>query len=397
VTDLRTAAPSAGRDGRRSAATAVLWLLALAAAGHLVLRSYLEDRYIGDFRVLQDGAMRFWDGVSVYADPWFLLTPSGLLAMLPFGLLGPHAGFVVWNTLSIGAVAAGCVWSLRFVGARLTGPVAAVTLLGVPLSESLTSTLILGNLNNSLLMALGAGFLLADLRGRTVLAGVLLGAALALKPVFVLLLLIPLLRRRWTTLSWAVALPLVLNVVGLALVPAPSDFVTRTVPGLLHGRKEWNNSLWSMGVDYGLPDWAIVALRLLVLLLTGLAVWRFRRVEDAVVRSAATYGVLLLATFLASSLSQAYYSLLLVPLLLSVVRAGSPLRTPVAWVAVYAFAAQDSWSIPRSPGWTETVGDVRWTSGWALLLAVLVTTALRVRPTDDPQVPERQPALVPAG
>lgn len=385
-----SAPPSSRADAGHTGATAVLWLLAVAAAGHLVLRSYLEQRHIIDFRVLQDGATRFWDGASVYADPWFLLTPSGLLAMLPFGLLDQGIGFAVWNTVSIGAAAIGVGCALRFVGAAPTGPVAAVTVLGLCVSESMTSTLVLGNLNNSLLLALGAGFLLADLRGRSVLAGVLLGAALALKPVFVLLLLIPVLRRRWSTLGWAVSLPLVLNVIGLLLVPAPSDFLTGTVPGLLHGRKEWNNSLWSMGVDYGLPDWAIVALRLLVVGLTAAALWRLRHVEDAVLRNATSYGVLLLATFLASSLSQAYYSLLLVPLLVTVVRAGSALRTPLAWVAVFLFAARDSWSIPRSPGWTETFGDVRWTSGWVILFAVLVVWALRVRPR--PRADAREPS-----
>ena len=365
-----------GRPAPRSAAIAVLWLLALGACAHLVVRSYAADRYVIDFHVLQDGATRFWDGGSVYSDPWFLLTPSGLLAMLPFGLLGPGAGFAVWNTLSICAVAAGIVCALRFVGAPLTGPAAAATTLVVCLSESLTSTLLLGNLNNSLLLALGAGFLLADLRGRTVLAGVLLGASLALKPVLVLLLLIPLLRRRWPTLCWAVSVPLLLNVVGLALLPSASDFFTVTVPQLLQGRRTWNNSLWSMGMHFGLPEWSIVASRVLVLVLMGIAVWRLRLVEDAVLRSATTYGVLSLGTFMASSLSQAYYSVLLVPLLVTVVRAGSAVRTPAAWVAVYLFAAPDSWAPDRHPGWTQDFGDLRWTAGWAILFAVLVAWTL---------------------
>ena len=143
VTDLRPARPPRRRDrvGWRSVATAVLWLLAVAACAHLVLRSYTDDRYAIDFHVLQDGATRFWDGGSVYSDPWFLLTPSGLLAMLPFGLVGPGVGFAVWNTVSICAVAVGIVCSLRFVGAPLAGPVAAATTLVVCLSESFTSTL----------------------------------------------------------------------------------------------------------------------------------------------------------------------------------------------------------------------------------------------------------------
>lgn len=367
--------------GRRRALTATLWVLALAACGQLIVRSYVEDRFLVDFRALQDGAFRFWDGVSVYQDPYFLLTPSGLLAVVPFGLVGAEAGFVVWNTVSIVAAAFGIACSLRLFDIRLSGPVAATTVLLVSLSESLTSTLLLGNVNNSLLLALGAGFLLAESRGWTIVGGILLGLSLALKPVLVLLLLLPLLRRGWSTLCWAISIPLVLNVIGLALVPVRSDFFDVTVPNLLHAREGYNNSLWAVGTYLDVPDWAILAARVSVLVLAGLAVWRLRLVQDTAVRLATSYGVLVLATFLATSLSQAYYSLFLVPLFLTVVRAGSATRTPVAWVALYLFGAQDSWSIPRSPGWTEHFGVVRWPLGWTILFGVVVLWSLRRSPS----------------
>jgi arabinofuranan 3-O-arabinosyltransferase len=257
------------------------------------------------------------------------------------------------------------------------------------------STLLLGNLNNSLLLALGAGFLLADVRGRTVLAGVLLGGSLVIKPVLVLLLLIPLLRRWWSTLGWAVSIPLALNVLGLALVPAPSHFFTVTVPHLLHGRVEWNNSLWAMGERFDLPGWSVVGCRLLVLALTVAAVWRLRHVEDAVLRNGTSYGVLVLGTCLTSSLSQAYYSLFLLPVLLTVVRAGSAVRTPAAWLAVYLFAAQDSWTLPRHPGWMEQFGHWRWTAGWVLLFAVLVTWALVGARRTGRDVEQAPPGTIP--
>jgi arabinofuranan 3-O-arabinosyltransferase len=366
------------RDARvRRALTAVLWVLALGVCAQLVARSYLQDRYLIDFRTLHDGATRFWDGVSVYDDPWFLLTPSGLLAMLPFGLLGFDAAFVIWNTLSIVALVTGVVCSLRLVGVPLTGPVAALTTLLLCVSESVTETLRLGNLNNSLLLALGAGFLLAELRGRFVLAGALIGISLALKPVLVLLLLLPLLRRGWRTLGWAVSIPVALNVLGLALVPVPSDFFDVTVPNLLHARESYNHSLWALGAYLDAPDWSVLAARVLVLVLAGAAVWRLRLLEDAVLRLTTSYGVLVLATFLASSLSQAYYSVVLVPLLLTVVRPGSALRSPVAWVAVYLFATSDSWRIPVPPGWELHYGFGRFPVGWLILFAVLVVWALR--------------------
>lgn len=369
--------PPDGRVRWRRALTAVLWVLALGASAELVARSYLQDRYLIDFRALHDGATRFWDGTSVYGDPWFLLTPSGLLALLPFGLVGQGAAFVLWNTLSIVAVMTGVACALRLVGVPLTGPVAAVTTLLLCVSESVTETLRLGNLNNSLLLALGAGFLLAERRGRVVLAGVLLGLSLALKPVLVLLLLLPLLRRGWRTLGWAISLPVALNVLGLALVPVPSDFFDVTVPNLLQARELWNHSLWAFGAYLGAPGWSVLGARVLVLVLAGVAVWRLRLLDDAVLRLTTSYGVLVLATFLASSLSQAYYSLILVPVLLTVVRAGSALRSPVAWVAVYLFATLDSWRIPVPAGWDMHYGFGRFPVGWLVLFAVLVVWALR--------------------
>ncbi|WP_091941491.1 glycosyltransferase 87 family protein [Trujillonella endophytica] len=387
--DVRPAAasPTGRRTAPHSALTAVLWPLALMAAAHLALQAYSGERYDVDFRALHDGATRFWDGASVYADPWFLLTPSGLLAMLPFGLVGHDVAFAVWTTVSIAAAATGIACALRFVGAPLTGAVAAATTLGVCVSEALTSTLLLGNLNNSLLLALGAGFLLADLRGRWVLAGVLLGVSLALKPVLVLLLLVPLLRRRWQTLGWAISIPVVLNVVGLALVPARSDFFSVTVPNLLTSRVGWNNSLWATGTYFGVPAWAIAAARLLVLVLAVVAVWRLRVVEDAVLRSSASYGLLVLAMFLSGSLSQAYYSLFLVPLLVTVVRAGSAMRSPAAWFAVCLFTGPNHWTFPGSPGLTDTVDVARWPVGWSILFGVLVVWAWRQARPGVPDVP----------
>jgi arabinofuranan 3-O-arabinosyltransferase len=89
-------------------------------------------------------------------------------------------------------------------------------------------------------------------------------------------------------------------------------------------------------------------------------------------------------TFLASSLSQAYYSLFLLPLLVTVVRAGSVMRSPVAWVAVCLFAGQVSWTFPGYPGLTHGFGVAQFTLAWALLFVVLVTWVLRSAPSSRP-------------
>jgi arabinofuranan 3-O-arabinosyltransferase len=363
------------RFGQVGSLAAVLWALALASFANLVLRSYAAPRPIGDFTILHDGAGRLVDGASVYLDPFFLLTPSALFLVGPFGLLDPHPAFLLWNTLSVLAALVGVVCATRFVGAPVTGPVGAALLLGLSMSESLTSTLLLGNLNNSLLLALGGAYLWAERADRRVLAGVLLGLALAVKPVFVLVLLLPLLRRSWRTLAWAVAIPAVLNLVGLWLVPHRGDFLAVAVPHLLEARQAANSSIWAVGTYLGLPGWAVVLLRVLVGVVALAAVWRLRSHPDPVLRLGVSYGLLLLATFLSSSLSEGYYSMLLLPLLATALRAGSPMRNPVSWLAVYLFLTLDSWSVPQLPGLSADFAMSRWTVGWLVLFVLLARWA----------------------
>ncbi len=357
--------------------SAALWPLSLASFAHLVFRSYVEPRNLFDFRTLYDGAVRFLDGASAYGDPWFLLTPSGLLIVAPFGLFDHDTGFAVWNTLSIAACLIGVALTLRFIGVSLRGPVAAGTLLALSLSEGLTSTLIFGNLNNTLLLALGAGFLLAERRGRSVLAGVLLGLSLAVKPVLILLVFIPLLRRGWYSLAWAAVIPAVLNVLGFLVTPHRDDFLRVTVPALVESRPDYNTSLTAVGAYFGVPEPALTALRLLVLAVALMVVWRLRTLEDTVLRLGVTYAVLLLATFLGASLSQMYYSILLLPLLLTVIRSTSPMYSPVAWLGVYLFSSLNYWALPGRPGPTEAFAVSRATIGWILLFGVLAVWALR--------------------
>jgi len=363
------------------ALSAVLWPLAIMVMANLVFRSYVEVRTDVDFRALRDGAVRFVDGVSVYADPHFLLTPSGLLVVAPFGVLSHDPSFLVWNTLSVLAALAGVAMSVKLIGGRLLGPLTAVVVLGFALTESLTLTLVLGNLNNTLLLALGAGFLLAETRRRWVLAGVLLGVALAVKQLFVLLLLIPLLRRGWLTIAWAVAIPAVANVIGFLVVPVRQDFLNVTVPNLLRARPNINSSLWAVGTRFGVPELALTAARGIVLVVAVLVVWRLRHVADPVVRVGTSYLVLLTAMYLASSLSETYYSMTLLPALLLVARrAGSPLRNPLAWFAVYGFFAFDLWTLPQAPNRSMDLAFSRTAIAWSLLLVVIVVWTLRHAP-----------------
>ncbi|WP_051515754.1 glycosyltransferase family 87 protein [Candidatus Blastococcus massiliensis] len=359
-----------------------LWALAAVAFAVRVVRSFRSPDWHFDFEVLYGGALNLLERQSVYSDEFFLLTPSGLLAMAPFGLLDHDPAFYVWNTVSVLAVVLGVVLTLRLLGEPLGGSPAAGLVLALSILPPMSDTWHLGNINNSFLFALAAAFLIAVRNDRRVLAGICLGLALAIKPVLVLLVVIPLLRRNWSTLAWAAAIPAVLNVAGLAVTPNRREFFDITVPGILHAREEFNSSLWAAGRYLDIPGPLVDVLRVAAVAAAVVVVWQLRRERDEVLALAVGSGALLLATFLSSSLSQAYYALFLVPLLMSVVRPGSPMRNPLAWVAVLLFTEAGRQVLDGS-----TVPDAfavsRVAAGWGLLLVVVLVWTLRRRTTSE--------------
>lgn len=62
------------------------------------------------------------------------------------------------------------------------------------------------------------------------LAGVVIGLSLVVKPVLAVLLLLPLLNRQWRVLVAAFVVPVVFNVAAWPLVADPMNFVRRTLP-----------------------------------------------------------------------------------------------------------------------------------------------------------------------
>lgn len=82
-------------------------------------------------------------------------------------------------------------------------------------------------------------------------------------------------------------------------------------------------------------------------------------------------GVLLIATFLVTSLGQGYYSMMLFPFLMSVVLPNSVIRNWVAWLAIYGFMTMDRWLLIH---WLTTgrfLEYMKITYGWSLMLVVV--------------------------
>ncbi len=216
---------------------------------------------------------------------------------------------------------------------------------------------------------------------RDVLAGVALGAACAVKPTLAPLLLGALLLGRVRTTCVAAVVGATLTLVGLATVRDGTVFVTDVLPMLGDGNREvlhqYDKSLRGAAELLGLPDGVATVARVTALVLAVAVAWRRRRGPWA---AAEVMPVLLLGALLASSFSWANYSLYLLPLLVTVVRAGSLVGTWPAWAGVFLIWTADAWPELGLGEPVDTVVGLRTTWGWLLLLAACAWCALRTPP-----------------
>jgi arabinofuranan 3-O-arabinosyltransferase len=373
----RTSAPSTAAVLRSA-----LWPLAIMSIIH---RSYIlsTNGYItDDFGPVYRAVINFKMGWDIYnehfdyVDPHYLYPPGGTLLMAPFGYLpvfASHNWFVVFNTIAM--ILAACLL-VRLFGYSLSS-VALPALLGAMfITECVTNTLVFTNINGCILLmeVLFLRWLLDGKTNHQWWAGVAIGLTLVVKPVLAPLLLLPLLNRQWRALVTAVAVPLVFNAVAWPLVADPMDFVTRTVPYILGVRDYFNSSIQGNGVYYGLPTWLIVVLRIAFTVLAIISLWllhRYYRVRDPFFWMLTSSGVLLTSSWLVLSLAQGYYSMMVIPFLMTVVLPNSVIRNWPAWLGVYGFLTIDRWLLWRWPSTGRYLEYLKVTYGWSLLLIVV--------------------------
>ncbi len=188
--------------------------------------------------------------------------------------------------------------------------------------------------------------------------------------------MLPLLNRQWRALVPALVIPVAVNLAAWPLVSDPMDFVTRTVPYILGTRDYFNSSIEGNGVYFGLPTWLIVFMRILFTLLAIGAMWllyRYYRTRDPLLWFTSSTGVLLLWSWLALSLAQGYYSMMLLPFLMTVVLPNSLIRNWPAWLGIYGFMTLDDWLIYRWMRYGRALQYLKITYGWSLLLIVAFT------------------------
>lgn len=365
----------------------ILWPLAILSIIHrsyvLATNGYITD----DFAPVYRAVVNFKLGWDIYnenfnhVDPHYLYPPGGTLLMAPFGYLPVDASrfwFIFFNTLAIVLAA---YFLLRLFKFTLASVAAPALLLAMFCTESVTNTLVFGNINGVLLLleVLFFRWLLDGNRNHEWLAGISIGLTLVVKPLLAPLLLLPLLNRQWRALVAAFAVPALFNAVAWPLVSDPMNFVTRTVPYILSTRDYFNSSILGNGVYYGLPMWLIMTLRIGFALLGAAALYllyRYYRTRDQFFWMLTSSGVLLTTSWLVLSLGQGYYSIALFPFLMTVVLPNSVLRNWVTWLAIYGFLTMDRWLMYHWPTTGRALEYLKITYGWSLLVIVVFSVLL---------------------
>ncbi|GEL20094.1 hypothetical protein PA7_39310 [Pseudonocardia asaccharolytica DSM 44247 = NBRC 16224] len=296
-----------------------------------------------DFDTFWHSAVALTQGADIYHTPAKLtnLNPPLLTALLtPFALLGPLPAFRLFALLTVLMVVAAVLAVAREL--RLPKGWTAVALVVLVASSPLHGTLVLGQIYGLLLVALSAGWI-AERRGRPVLAAVLYGLAVALKPSLAPLLLLPLVQRRWAALRAAVAAAATATLLGV-LVAGPSSglewlriAVTEPVPDTVD-----NAALPGLAVRLGLPS--VVGSAAGVLLLAGTLAWlgvRTRRGAGVDPAGTAPWAVVA-AGLLTAPIAWHNYLLLLLPGVLVLIAHGVRWR-PVAAVLLAVPLIPVSW------------------------------------------------------
>lgn len=355
-----------------------LWPLAIMTVLHRVLIRAVNGARTDDFTPVYRAALAFLNRQPVYTanfdwvDPHYLYPPSGTLLMAPIAVIDPERSrwlFIFGNAVAV--IVAGYLL-LRMFGLALNSVAAPILLLGMFASETVTNTLVYTNVNGFVLLG-EIAFLYLLLQRRDAWAGVAIGLTFAVKPILAPLLLLPLVTKQWRVFVTAIGIPLVLTAVAWPLAVDPMEFVHHTLPYLMESRDYFNSAIVGNGAYYGLPTWLITALRLAFGVVTVVALWLLYRYyrTDRLFFFCTASGVLLTANFLLGSLGQMYYSMMLLPLLMSVILRNSVMRNWPAWLAVYGFMTLDDWLSVRFPAAGRAAEYMKTTLGWSLLLLVI--------------------------
>lgn len=351
-------------DSASSVDRRVAWLLRPAPRswrflGLVILLSVavsasLRENWGSDNAFVVKAADALLAGVSPYEDKRFLYLPSAVIMAIPEALLPAPLLRCVLPLGMTGLVGLGWWASLRLfsVPVRSRLAVGGFGLFALAYKPYVNLVLI-GNWTAISAAALPLALLLAQRRSWAA-AGLVVGLAIACKPMLVPIGLLFLLARQWRGLALAVGVPVGLSLAGALMMPHPMLFFTKTLPFLFQGQDSyalpWDASPIAALPRLGVPEPLAV---LLAFAGAGCGLWaawrRWRRPvaadgDGGELRLVETACMVMLAAFLVSRPSFDHYLIVVLPLLLaSGVRAGSMPRSPWFWVALLPQTAGIPW------------------------------------------------------
>lgn len=307
---------------------AFLWPIAVVIILHRtwILPQNLDST--DDFTTVWKAVNRFTSGLPVYTenyltvDPHYLYSPGGTLLLTPISLLGSMDTGRIWFAVAQSAsILVAVVLLLLWYGVPRRSPLIPAIIALCFLSEPVTNTIDFTNVNGGLFLALVV-FLMALHQRRSAFAGIVLGLCITIKPVFLPLLFLPFMRRQFSSIFYALGVVIAANAVAWPLMERPRDYLDITIPYLGEVREYANSSLTGQLVWLGANPTLILMWRIFfgIFVLISLVLLLRWLERDEKFWLATTSGILFTGAFFLSSLGQQYYSLMLLPMVLTIIR-----------------------------------------------------------------------------
>ncbi|MFE2476208.1 glycosyltransferase family 87 protein [Streptomyces sp. NPDC001194] len=328
-------------------------LLSLAVVLGVCVSTSLRENWGSDNAFVVKAAQTLLAGGSPYEDKRFLYLPSAVLMAVPEALLPTPV--LRWSlpVAMSGLLGTGWLAALRIFSVPLRSRFAVVGFPVLALAyKPYVNLVLIGNWTAISAAALPVALLLAHRRSWAA-AGLVVGLAIACKPMLVPIGLVFVLARQWRGLAVAVLVPLGVSLLGALMMPSPTLFFTKTLPFLLQGQDAyalpWDASPIAVLPRLGVPEPVAV---LVAFAGAGAGLWaawtRWRRTGDETdageLRLVETACMVMLTAFLVSRPSFDHYLLVVLPLLLaSAVRPGSMPRSPWFWLALTPQVALVPW------------------------------------------------------
>jgi hypothetical protein len=362
-------------------ATPALWW-ALAGAFTLGEIAWSLSTHHLDTPQIWGGLHSFLHGVSPYGVVTHLPygydhPPGSTLTDAPLGLLSVSLA----EDVVVIASGLACVIAIALVCWRREGLSpwrVALAAFIVSISRPFHEELALGNIDLLALAPMAVGMILIE-RGRERVGGALMALGVCIKPTAALVLLVPLVARRWRATAVAVGLVLGVTVVGFAVVPQSGRFFTSVVPFLTgpeQAKADYNGSLTGvveyLGLGKSTPATVTQAFALLALIAV---LMRYRRIlGESLQLSMALFAI---AVLLVPRYSFEVYGLYLVLAFPVILRARGALEISLAVIAVWFLTIRDV--LPLAGAIVDRFRELRPGLGHLALAVMLVVILERMR------------------